>query len=1754
MKPSHLSWARVACVFLTINLSTVSTEIAALTSVKSGAVYTREIVRENGNPIFVEYDAQGNEVVSGQSFVDTPEVDYWVLSADRYRALLAQYQDLVDYYGDHGLSPPELMAKESYLSASFNTLGGAVIPKPALREDTVTVALAPSDMRYSTDASKLLLLELPIDPTISINSDSNSLLINRDDGSIIHQTQNNIGYRVGFYGDGSTVSSSTVRKSTDQIYGPLAHVPVEMVSFASNPVPTNDQGKYTLPYRIPSCLGFSYEMNSLTAVKLEYKRFNPLGSPTRPYYLFNWGIESCYGYMEVSPMAAFSMANNVIYGVEGVSDTIGTVTRKVDFPIDIMVLSGRAALVNTMSTGFNTDGTVPIGAQTRFDATRGTLTRVAQQNYDLDGDGQPDTSVLGRVVTDEAGSQFYKSAEGETPTVQGVWLSSLGAAASFDETSNQASRLPDLTRVPDWSADVDDHALLSSISAEDLADTDLYVFRESDGSLLMERKGLNENEKLIGVDESVGQFVYTLRLVGSRGRLVSGSVKEGDDAEFRQWQLEEGVVSAAAPQYQRKADHLRPGEAVRIIAINRASGYLGSISETLEATSAGSGDLDISFDVRDIQLLPPNLKIWAERKSRRYLNISDEEIRNNLIGNEGAGMSDDQYIVIYTEWLDPEGLPLPDALKEYGYTGRLAKVNLDGKLVAAHVSGDGERGDSADSVSNFKIKPGLQLQLMRLPEAVASQQHYYVQVNGQPNARNPSFENVGANGGVLAKRPNKFVPIKTPFYDEELSNQLKQATAYSASAEPQPVYQWGYRPDYQFSVYELMVWETIRTDMWQQSHSLIEAESPTLQSTDVMFGMLYDLNRSDNPLPDAYSYEGERELVFSLEGEEVSANLGYGQTVEFEDPIRLAELAPEDHLTLRLYSNNDAANILWEYEIEASSVILHSIAQGDPAKGKRRAISMLDDSYFFTSLGHKKVFIHKAGFGANDKVKVLGVEGGKFDTYPAVDTDISFSNGYAMFLLLNKKGDKYVTPDTANPDKAYKVTFLVTPDQSVPEPEGQSVETAHIVIKNNSNTSLEEVVAGRAVWARNPAGIADADADKFRGKTKHDGSGVREQLLSEQYVDYGQYLMNMVAIPLMTPVRESNFKYVTTPDGMYGPATENFLKAYVDTEFNEALNNFESNDRFAIKGVVSHHDNEQNLIEGASQHLDPSIPYRSFRKLIQDYQATVPASAAELGQQIMQELGPTTAPGLSYTSDGGFDVETFKTLRHRIITPEVMRGQVFNPTEGRTIAADGEFTDEDLGIYELYLSYDWDGDGVSNFAEVENATLMTLNDGGTITNDGSNLFNPLNATDSNYGEVLKLATAAGFNEMQGFSGTPPLPVSSANEKKGPGLIVSGNQHVHGMRFPTFAPGIYDLGGNESQVEPGEVNIDNYAVPSVVKIVEDASREYSKIEADVYPLEKEPAIHAAALKQTSHLGFRMGMNDASIPGGGMVGSSNWSVSLAERAQGLSNKHYLAHVSHQNGMDIDLRFMTNVVSGKRVEKVVNFADNPADFDYDATLRLLQKIYAAAHANGYRVSKLFAGDTVGTFPSNLPPDLEVGELRNFERFCDAVDLPVGDDCAETVKPHRHHIHLRFEPEGGRAYALQMANQNHEVNISIPVGATDVTQTYSFDVQDTLGRPAVTYTRLHFLLYNEDGSMAANDNNGVLSVGVPAEYNSVLYINPINQVATIGQAELSITCYQASANRQLIYITGHPIPSSNVAANALGTISVQCNSVGQE
>ena len=176
------------------------------------------------------------------------------------------------------------------------------------------------------------------------------------------------------------------------------------------------------------------------------------------------------------------------------------------------------------------------------------------------------------------------------------------------------------------------------------------------------------------------------------------------------------------------------------------------------------------------------------------------------------------------------------------------------------------------------------------------------------------------------------MPFKVPVYDEDSS--LLQEQAYKKAKndqpektfeKPKPVYQWAYRPELQFSIYDLMVDEIRREDADDNSQDVLKDDKPVLTSSDAFLKILYDLQTNANDPLEAYSYDGDRELVFALGEQELKATVSQGagehQKLEFDDLSALSGLEPEDYLSLRLYTNNDAGNILWEWAFGNLSLI-----------------------------------------------------------------------------------------------------------------------------------------------------------------------------------------------------------------------------------------------------------------------------------------------------------------------------------------------------------------------------------------------------------------------------------------------------------------------------------------------------------------------------------------------------------------------------------------------------------------------------------------------------------------------------------------------------------------------------------------------------------------------------------------------------------------------------------------------------------------
>src|SRR5690606_32246450 len=262
---------------------------------KNGAVYSRAIVPgPSGRPVYVEYDLSGREAAEiGEA--KGPLQRAQVMPASTYRAYLQRLTETLSRYPD-----ARVMRATEYRSQTFKTVTGDTIQKPSLAGNSLTVAVRANEQLFTAEGKDLVLLELPINSDIRPSGSSTSLLLS-EQGEILHQTANSIGYRVGFFGKDGKVSENSQRARDAEIYGPIVGAPVEVATGGG--AVTGDDGRYHMNYYLPPCPGFTFEYTTPAFLTLYYKRFNPRGSTFTPYFLQRQDWDYCFGLSALSWLA-----------------------------------------------------------------------------------------------------------------------------------------------------------------------------------------------------------------------------------------------------------------------------------------------------------------------------------------------------------------------------------------------------------------------------------------------------------------------------------------------------------------------------------------------------------------------------------------------------------------------------------------------------------------------------------------------------------------------------------------------------------------------------------------------------------------------------------------------------------------------------------------------------------------------------------------------------------------------------------------------------------------------------------------------------------------------------------------------------------------------------------------------------------------------------------------------------------------------------------------------------------------------------------------------------------------------------------------------------------------------------------------------------------------------------------------------------------------------------------------------------------
>ncbi len=895
---------------------------------QQGAVMARGLVTpetENAatstQAVIMAYDAAGEEKGEPVPLPDGHTLaDIRIISRHEFQE---QVELLEAWMAEHagGLAEgARLMPREAFLGQSYTLADGQTpIAPPSLHPSIQSVLVRPQVHRHRTDPNELTLLRFTVDLSDVRRPGSNTrtLLLDRH-GRIVHESPHILAPRTAFYGDPNQGQSSSRRTPEDTIFGPVTNARVEVFHFIGGVGATDSEGKYYFDYWFV-CPPGGYTFPADSHVSLRYRSFNPQGAPTLPYLLARPNWVTCWA--PPPPTGGTSLSAMMAYvAVLGMQPSFPP-RQPFDFHVDVMFLTGTLSLAGPEPQS----EPVPLG-ETHYRVFDPDETPTAATWYDFDGDGQLDEARLGRVetVTLADGSPFELFRADSDGDRQGIFLSSNPEENPAPEGFEDAGPQPDLIRLANTPVRREDAGLLGAISQEDLQDTDLLVFRESTGELIVERRGLKDSE--IFEAEEAGKVGYRLMMRGPNDMGLRHRVYENRRSAWGDWAEEYGLEQ---PFRENPDNVLRVGERVSLVAINRATGYMDV--QSVQLTSAGDTGL-LNVPVEPLVLRPPNLKIWAERRYAVEYGLTAGEQRRYLLGAEGAGLTSDTVIEVTTEWLAPDGRPLPEGLSmgggeggnssqfppgsNYGLTGRLAKV-----------TGPNELRETAEgnNLAHFPIAPGRQTQVIQLKDNLTVPEHYYIHVSGTQLVESPSFGN--PQGGRLSGRPGRLTPFLVPLYDEatdwegirrfrDMRTQLAEEGGNTSTLpEPEPYYAWHYRPEYQFSRYSLEIDEIYRTSVNDEGETsrmpIYDLSARYLNTTDQMIELFYSLASAQfGRLP---HIDGPQELVFSLGNYEIRAILGENGQITFPNLDHIHLLDPEDLIALRLYSNQDAGNILWEF-------------------------------------------------------------------------------------------------------------------------------------------------------------------------------------------------------------------------------------------------------------------------------------------------------------------------------------------------------------------------------------------------------------------------------------------------------------------------------------------------------------------------------------------------------------------------------------------------------------------------------------------------------------------------------------------------------------------------------------------------------------------------------------------------------------------------------------------------------------------------
>ena len=873
-----------------------------------GVVYRQGLVRDEeggGEPQYATYDPDTGELrrVLDAAALDPTIEGPRIVSGKEHEAASEAYLGFLSALTEKQRAGLKIVGRED--------LSGGM-PYASSRSFLVRDAEKPFDATLSVDPDKEpIVFESAFDLSDLERGRARGLrsLIVDGEGRFVFGSIDNIGYRVAYVrrdgAEGTTdeplLRYDRYRETPDELLGPVTNATVSTAFNLNGKFPTDEQGRYQASFYIPPCPGFTYHYPIPTYAEIPYRSFNPQREGASNRYLY-WGLSgyTCSG--PPFPPSPLSLGGQLDYlrALEEHASHVQT-PRPVDFQVDVTLISGSFSLENPDGSPVVLgERTVRIAPPEPADEEE----RFEDHAGDYNEDGADDhVSGIGSIeehyeLDDVPGRSF------------GVWFSKPEGAVTrengllFGEDDELIE--PDLIRVADPVPSFEPAGFFEQIEEQDLLDTDLYVFRQGAGQLVVERTpyvpvgedGITlEPNALNGIDSSDGTAYFEVAIPGRDSRSSAQRViaaRGQGNRSYEDWQASQGV----AEQFQGDTDSLRIGEPLTVVLINRSTGYIGTAVTSIEAR-AGS---ELGITLPDVVLRPPNLKIDVERQYVVEGGLTKDETRTYRVAAEGSALHGDEYLSVRTEWLDEDGSPLPGDLP--GYTGRIAGM-VDGSSFGS-------------LVRTFGIAPGRHAEVLDLPTGNydPTRAHVYVHVSGEDDDSLADFSS-DIEAESWRYRPVRSVPVRVAVHDPGATRALAARRGETRSDKEAAVHRWVYRPEMMYSVYDLDVHRLERLTTDGRTIDLETTERPVVGSTDETFLFKQYLTGSD---ADPLTYLGpDPDLVYTIEQYERLAAAGAGEYA-LTDLGFLGGLTPGDFLTINLVNNNDAGNVLWEWAFEWLSI------------------------------------------------------------------------------------------------------------------------------------------------------------------------------------------------------------------------------------------------------------------------------------------------------------------------------------------------------------------------------------------------------------------------------------------------------------------------------------------------------------------------------------------------------------------------------------------------------------------------------------------------------------------------------------------------------------------------------------------------------------------------------------------------------------------------------------------------------------------